>query len=64
MIWNRPAKTRKGGIKAMHMSSDVMKLKKSPLFITALSPPTPVLQLEPQYLHTFSTVTSILRPAV
>jgi hypothetical protein len=37
MIWNRPAKRRKGGIKAMHMSSDVMKLKKSSLFITALS---------------------------
>jgi hypothetical protein len=38
MKWNRPAKRRKGGIKAMHISSDVMKLKKSSLFITALSP--------------------------
>jgi hypothetical protein len=37
MIWNRAAKRRKGGIKAMHMSSDVMKLKKSSLFITARS---------------------------
>jgi hypothetical protein len=37
MIRNRPAKRRKGGIKAMHMSSDVMKLKKRSLLIAALS---------------------------
>jgi hypothetical protein len=37
MIWNRLAKKRKGGIKAMQISSDVMKLKKSSLFITSLS---------------------------
>jgi hypothetical protein len=45
------------------MNSDVMKLKKSTLFIDAVSPPTTVLQLEPEYLHTLSTVTSILPPA-
>jgi hypothetical protein len=47
----------------MQMNSDVMKLKKSSLFIDALSLPTSALQLEPQYLHTLSTVTSILPPA-
>jgi hypothetical protein len=37
MIWNRPARRRKSGIKAMQMSSDVMKLKKRSLVIVALS---------------------------
>jgi hypothetical protein len=37
MTWNRPAKRRKGRIKAMQMSNAVMKLKKSSLFIAARS---------------------------
>jgi hypothetical protein len=38
MIWNLPASRRKGGIKAMQMSSDMMKLKKSWLFIVVRFP--------------------------
>jgi hypothetical protein len=37
MIWNRPAKRRKGGIMAMQMSNDVMKLKKRSLFTDEFS---------------------------
>jgi hypothetical protein len=37
MIWNRAARRRNGGINAMPMSSEVMKLKKNSLFIPALS---------------------------
>jgi len=37
MIWNRPARRRKGGIKAMQTSSDIMKLKKRSLFTDEFS---------------------------
>jgi hypothetical protein len=45
MIWNRPAKRRKGGINAMQMSSDVMKLKKRSLFMPLIRKCSDVMDL-------------------